>query len=117
MSPYLTVSDAAELLGVSAQTVRRRVYAGQLPALWLTSRLIRLPARALVDSAPPPVPWTAAAVSAPALAEAWQLHVRTVRELAAAGRLPGRMRQGQWTFSRSALERTVARLTTGRAAA
>jgi excisionase family DNA binding protein len=45
--PWLTVEEAGEALGVSAMTVRRRVKAGQFPAVVIAS-VTRVP-RAFVD--------------------------------------------------------------------
>lgn len=113
-SSYLTIAQAALDLHVTSQTVRRRVYSGLLPALWLGPRILRVEARAVHRDAPPLVPGAAAHIGVGELAEAWALHPRTVHALASAGLLPGRVQGGRWAFLRSDLERVVAHLSTGR---
>lgn len=113
MTSYLTIAEVAEALSVSPQTVRRRVWAGLLPALWLGTRLIRVEARSVHQDAPPPIPPWPATVGASELGEAWRMHPRTVQALATAGLLPGRRIGGQWAFRPADLDRIVRQLTTG----
>ena len=110
---YLRPPQVAEALSISLDTVHRRIAAGELPALWLGPRLVRIPARALEPTAPPVVPWGAPAVGVGQLADAWQINPRTLHRLAAAGVLPGKLIGGRWSFSRARLRHAVERLTIG----
>lgn len=47
---HVTVAEAAKLLGVSTDTVQRRVASGELPAERVTARLYLIP-RAALESA------------------------------------------------------------------
>ena len=40
---YLTPAEAAAQLGVSADTIRRRIRSGELPAIRVSPRVIRIP--------------------------------------------------------------------------
>ncbi len=114
MSPsYLRVSEASAELSVSHDTVLRRIAAGELPALYLNPRLIRVPARLLRPTAPPEIPWESVTVGAEQLAQAWQIHPRTLHRLAANKALPGRLRGGRWRFPVAELRKAVASLTVG----
>jgi len=110
---YLTIAETADMLGVARQTVRRRVYSGLLPSLWLGPRLIRVEARCIVQDAPPPVQSWPAAIGVGDLASAWRLHPRTIHALAGAGLIPGHRVHGQWAFRPRELAELVRRLTTG----
>jgi len=113
----LTVARAAELLGVSPQTVRRQVLSGQLASVWFGHRLIRVVAKSVDQTGPSPLPSGASHVDAAWLAEAWSMHPRTVKRLAHTGVVPGLFRGQQWSFQRSALEAWLEEHRVGRAAA
>lgn len=51
MRSYLTVTEAAQLLGISARQVERRIQAGRLPALRV-GRCWRVEASAILANAP-----------------------------------------------------------------
>ncbi|MER3387940.1 MAG: helix-turn-helix domain-containing protein [Microcella pacifica] len=46
---YVTIATAAERLSVSEKSVRRWISQGELPAVRVAGRLIRIPADALAD--------------------------------------------------------------------
>lgn len=60
--PFLSLSDAAEVLGVSTKTVRRRIDAGELAAHRVGKRIIRVTTDALEQLISPYNPLNAATV-------------------------------------------------------
>lgn len=104
MTPaYLTPDEAAGLLAVSRRTVLRRVAAGQLPALRVTARKVRIEARALVDGAPTPVPHCPVEVGTSWIARTFRVDSRVIRRLAESGELPMRRWGRHWLTSRAQL--------------
>lgn len=117
MSPsWLSAPQVSAVLGLSLDTVHRRLAAGDVPHIRITPRLLRCEARAVRPDAPAPVPPGPEIVSSAWVAQVLQLHRRTVHQLAWSGLLPGHLLDGRWVFRRTDLERLVERLVVGRAA-
>ena len=100
---YLTLDEAAALLGVSRETVRRRVLVGALPGLRITRDLWRVERAALVAAAPDaPGPLTAV-LDLQTVAQRLRCGRRTVERLVAVGQLRSQVAEGRRVVTRAAL--------------
>ncbi len=94
----LTVSQAAELLGLSPRTVQDHAAEGKLPCqriggVWRFSR------RAILEY----LAGEAGSLTVAMAAKLLHISQRKVRELAARGELPGRKLGGTWRFGKAAI--------------
>jgi len=111
----LRVRVAAELLGVTSQTVRNRLRSGELAGVELGDRSWRVIASAIVGEDRQVVPPGPNRVDSAWVAEAWSVSRNMVRTLARDGVLPGLWRGGVWTFRRQDLIEFADEHTTGAA--
>lgn len=111
---YLDTAEAAELLGISQRAVYRKIRAHELPAMELSTRIVRVEAVAIDPTAPPPIPADLPPeVTLSFLAKLWRVSLPPLLTLAGSGALPMQQVAGCWFMSRRAFLRFVNDRTTG----
>lgn len=100
---YLTVAEVADALGIHRRTAWRRAILGDLPTLRLSTRLLRIEARAVLGPERAARPWPDHApvqVEIGWLADLWRVSPSTLVRMARDGELPLQQRRRTWVGDR-----------------
>jgi excisionase family DNA binding protein len=111
---YLSVPEAADILGVSRRTVLRRVWMHELPALHVGPTLLRVEGWSIDDQRPYALPDDVPdRVGIAWLSSTWRVNDKLLHKLVHRRWLPMERGPGGWSMSRRAFIRTSIDNTTG----